>query len=369
MTSYHRGTVEYALPVLIIRRIIALSWRSSLIVPLLADQKIDDEIEDYEIVRTRWVQWRLSLATLSKEIFQFISSTLFVDVVLDYRIGNKTEMIKSLLKHIGTSPCLLKRVERLCLYDRSHTISIPLPLQTLGIFANVTCLGTRFPCTVETLTHLPMLTKLSVEYMDENTDNAFGFRDLLGLVHLCQLSIYRLEATVLNTFTQYLQLETTLTKLRISYIESSAQKHLDPIIMNKPLITKLQMPRIPKQLPSTITSLSVSGGQLDIVTALSTLPKSVRHLRLFQFMIDLNIFSTLPQTISTIRICSMNADDKLKTAVSSLASMPTIKTIIVDLLCSRDIEEMPLPLWSSSVCRSYKDSESIPTISIVYRAP
>eukprot|EP01133_Synstelium_polycarpum_P007863 gene7863-9228_t len=167
--------------------------------------------------------------------------TLSWQVALDYHKGSKTtELSKDFVKHVGRAHCPLRNIREFSFFPQSP---IPPVIISSGVLSNISVLILWSECPIEQLSVMP---------------------------HLKKLVLFEVSSIVRNQncfLLEYIERQTTLTSLAIKYIEwynrpstTDFYTRLESIIATKPLIRKLNTQCLVK-VPSTITSLSVSGDQ------------------------------------------------------------------------------------------------------------
>eukprot|EP01133_Synstelium_polycarpum_P001544 gene1544-1805_t len=245
--SYHRGAVEYALPILVIRKIIRYAYTLATTSYPLSDNSH---------------QWRLSLVLVSKELFEYVSTELYTNFELFPSSQSKTKIskwIKDINLHKGKPLSPFKRVVKV---TADHYIFSTKALFQTSLLDHITWLSIDCIIPVDMVLYMPMLTSLTMG----SVSNSFGF----DFTRLLERPIERLviKDSLLHTdaqkFIQYLMKQTTLRVLGIHLVDQPVMNILrvttdivGPILASKPLINQLKT-NITFPLPSNITSLTLT---------------------------------------------------------------------------------------------------------------
>eukprot|EP01133_Synstelium_polycarpum_P011424 gene11424-13316_t len=334
-------TVTYALPVLLIQKIIRMLWRTLWM--------------DYNHRDTAYSSL-LELCLVSKEMFHFVSTTLFtslrVNWVRNVKDGAASEYFKAFLNPY--SP--YKRVVRT--NDRPITNDNCTPVPEWFHFGmHVRRLEIRFYSTWRDYTNL----LCPLEHLTLRMEDT----DYLGLVNnMTNLKTFAVTQTIKScapSFVKYLYAQDTLTSLSLINVTIDVDE-LSRILANKPAITKLVLhsPKMPV-IPSTLQTLFVNYENSWLLNDINNNNKfMVTYLRMMkesgQWSQDLPYLIKL----TSLRKFRLSVPIKRKDTdhlFSQILQSPNIQRIIFDLdnsdyrITPPDITPQSIEEWSN--CSAY----------------
>eukprot|EP01133_Synstelium_polycarpum_P018075 gene18075-21595_t len=385
MTSYHRGRVEYSLPVTIIQRIIRDAWYTK---PELVEA---DLLTDFKVAKGhhhRLLQrWRLSLVLVSKEMFDYVSRYLFTSIKLDYQThtyarASKANILRAqradeLVRRLKSDgQCPLKRIERLYYISEDpndHTFPMLL-LGYSGFLTSIHRLDLQNSCSIDAIIKMPLLTSLSINDF-QMYDRKPYFTALIGHVSLTRLTVRsgynvtNLSLRLMDLF-EYIKLQTTLIRLCIlpdvglSTLSTVFSQSLASALSKAPSIARLSSPLFlaittfnlytqPKKLMASI-EFTLLVGRLSLKRLavdhwdLDRAPSFFKYLEqeLESILPDKPLISKLttpyvvqvPRTVTDITVsgrCSppIRLNDLGPKLVLLLTKRPSIRTLNVHSLC------------------------------------
>eukprot|EP01133_Synstelium_polycarpum_P012775 gene12775-14988_t len=372
MVGYHRGVVEYALPVIIIKKIMSLAWHASLAEGVSSSRARK---------KPKRYSWPLTLDLVSKEMFDYVSKHLFVDITFETVMHhNMVSVVRRFFKglyleRLVNPYCPLKSISRLMLTYLAPPLfpkSTP-SFHIDALFANVTRLDTCV-LTNQIITPMTRLEHLTIVAFGTGFSyNLLLERPITTLI----LPNYAYASQYISIpFLDYLEKQTSLTSVNVS-----KHNHIDiGKTFNKPNLTDLTIMVVPSVgvdpapfiVPNNIKTLKFEGNATNLnKESLNTLLSTNRTLEHLSFNLatirDLNLTSwaTTPSTkptASKVHLIlqhfeevpyrpistppTIASTDALTRAITS-SSIPRITISLADSICAHATSNI-LKSWTQS---------------------
>eukprot|EP01133_Synstelium_polycarpum_P020048 gene20048-24038_t len=258
--------VLLTLPDLLIHRIIGTAWKLETSGVLSLGDNLSRSTQ--EIYLDRW-RWCLTLATLSKSVFAFVSQSLFREVKhhceYDATAQQRLDLMAEFVDHLANPLCPLSYVDTLTINTECFLAPV---LQSSPIIQSITSLTLSDECPVEVILAMPMLRSLTFQFISNGGPGVvvnFDFSRLAAL-NLTSFAVKCLNdepgtTNNIKTLLEYIQHQTTLTTLHVylftdQAVITSFHQTLETILATKPLITNLTIHSL-IDIPSTVTSLTI----------------------------------------------------------------------------------------------------------------
>eukprot|EP01133_Synstelium_polycarpum_P011423 gene11423-13315_t len=339
MESFHRGTVTYALPVLLIQKIIRMLWRTLWM--------------DYNHRATAYSSL-LELCLVSKEMFHFVSSTLFTSLDVNWLQVIKNNAASEHHKALLNPYSPYKRAVRTSEGPLKNLVGCTLVTEWLHFCSHVRRLDIRYYTAMqEYIDPICLLDHLTLQ-MEE-------YADYMRLVKMTTLKTFVVTQTTRShapSFPKYLHAQDTLTSLSLINVTIDVDE-LSRILANKPSIIKLVIHTLKMPvIPATIQTLFVIPPNDWPLINNNSDDKTfmVTYLRIMKENRDLS-YLTKMTTVSTFRMPMPFKGEDTGHLFSQILQSSNIERIIFDINNSDykptppDITPQSIEEWSN--CSAY----------------